>query len=420
MKVVCRRDMQTESYDLNPFTSTIEDLFVLIASTFGIAIEDLAIRCGTFPSVSSRDDIQRRLSDLNFVRQISPSSGVLELQVMSATAAASLDAAAARVSNLFRQGGTTSTSSNGAQKQQQQRMGMPGSMMDEEEIQRRLYETIQQRNIEENFETAMEYTPEVFASVKMLYVTCVINGVEVKAFVDSGAQMSIMSIKCAERCNLLRLVDRRMNGVAIGVGKQRIIGKIHIVTVRLQDVHMPFSFSVLDEQPMDVIIGLDQLKRHQMIIDLKQNCLSLQGIDIPFLPDGEVPNFTDLLMKGRRSQSRSKSRSPGRHGGGHKHSNSSSASPQHSHPHRSPPPPAAKAMRVSPSGSPQRRAPITPLSSSETKARTGVPEREERKRLVKRLQEAAGITDVGEAEVLLESAGWDIETAATLYAAQFE
>lgn len=46
-----------------------------------------------------------------------------------------------------------------------------------------------QQGIEENLETALQCYPEHFAPIAMLYIPCEINGVKMRAFVDSGAQV---------------------------------------------------------------------------------------------------------------------------------------------------------------------------------------------------------------------------------------
>lgn len=54
-----------------------------------------------------------------------------------------------------------------------------------------------------------------------------VNGVPVKAFVDSGAQMTIMTHEFASKCFLIRLMDKRFAGMAVGVGSSPILGRIH-------------------------------------------------------------------------------------------------------------------------------------------------------------------------------------------------
>ncbi|VDL84610.1 unnamed protein product [Nippostrongylus brasiliensis] len=140
------------------------------------------------------------------------------------------------------------------------------------EGQRLIQEQIQLENINYSYAQALEHTPEAYIPVHMLYIKMEINGHKVKAFVDSGAQVSIMSEACAQRCQLSHLIDKRFTGTARGVGgTQKFVGKIHSCQVKVMDHYFPCNFDVMADREMDLLLGLNILKRHQCNLNLKTN-----------------------------------------------------------------------------------------------------------------------------------------------------
>lgn len=191
---------------------------------------------------------------------------------------------------------------NGPESQMQNPFGLPNdeyrrlmSNPDDPANQKRISDLINQQEIDEHMRNALEYTPEVFTTVHMLFISLEINGHPVKAFVDTGAQATIMSTRLAERTGLTRLIDKRFVGEARGVGVGKILGRIHQAQIKIETQYVPCSFTVLDTH-VDLLLGLDMLKRHQACIDLERDVLKVAGVETKFLSESEIPkDFTENM-----------------------------------------------------------------------------------------------------------------------------
>ena len=62
---------------------------------------------------------------------------------------------------------------------------------------------------------------------------------------------------------------------AVGVGTQKILGKVHMAQLEIGGSFLPTSLSILEDQGMECLLGLDMLKRHRMYVRATHECKSM-------------------------------------------------------------------------------------------------------------------------------------------------
>ena len=166
------------------------------------------------------------------------------------------------------------------------------------ENQAKILEMIRQQKFQSDIDDIIENNPEMLGGVTMLYISLEVNGREVKALVDSGAQTTVMSPDCAERCGITHLIDSRFSGEARGVGIAKILGRVHKCTVKIGFDELPCMFTVMEGKEVDMLLGLDMLKRYQASINLvNQTLVFPEGQSVPFLPESDIPKFGRLAAE---------------------------------------------------------------------------------------------------------------------------
>ena len=62
----------------------------------------------------------------------------------------------------------------------------------------------------------------------------------------------------------MSLLDTKFAGQAVGVGKAPILGRIHLAQLKIGGTFFNCSITVIDQDGMEFIFGLDMLRRHQV------------------------------------------------------------------------------------------------------------------------------------------------------------
>jgi DNA damage-inducible protein 1 len=118
-----------------------------------------------------------------------------------------------------------------------------------------------------------------------------------------------MSRKCAGHCGIMRLVDPRFAGVAVGVGEAKIVGSVHLAPIVIGKRSYNCSFTVLDGEAgnMDLLRGLDMLRKTKTMIDLRSDCLHVGGDKPPLLGEAQRCRRSSSLKRARLSEQGSRS-----------------------------------------------------------------------------------------------------------------
>lgn len=171
---------------------------------------------------------------------------------------------------------------------------------EDEEAKKYFKEKDRKQLIAEQYRTIMSEYPESMTRVLMLYINVHINKKPVQAFVDSGAQTSVISLSCAKRLELDHLIDERFSARMVGVGSAKSLGRIHLAPLIIEGNFFPITLTVLDDEKglgdknMDFLMGLDMLKRHSCNLDLVKGHLSFKNVNgqtvlTPFLHEKDLP-----------------------------------------------------------------------------------------------------------------------------------
>jgi len=141
-------------------------------------------------------------------------------------------------------------------------------------------------HVEEQKSKAFRENPNIFRKEEMLYINALVNGVQMPLFIDTGAQASVMSLETCRNLGLVDEIDASQSGIASGVGFARIYGKLWRVPVQIGRNKFYVQFNILD-MGVRLILGLDQMKRLGMSVDLGRGGCVVGNSFVPFVKPPE-------------------------------------------------------------------------------------------------------------------------------------
>jgi hypothetical protein len=131
-------------------------------------------------------------------------------------------------------------------------------------------------------------------------------------FIDTGAQVSVISSAAASRAGISHMIDRRYAGRAQGIGQCRVLGRFPAGSLVLHlyggvSMDAP-ALTVLEHthNGVDLLLGVDFLRERGAILNLRTEEMILQQRDgndvaIPFLrPRGAALDLNGATLTERK------------------------------------------------------------------------------------------------------------------------
>jgi len=137
--------------------------------------------------------------------------------------------------------------------------------------------------VDDNYQLAMDTIPESFIPVKMLYINGKINNKDLDIFIDTGAQVSVMSLSTAKDLGVDFLIDYFCEGQLVGIGTKNMIGKIHYLDIQLDNFNLPCGFTIIDDNDIKIMLGLNSMLSLGCMIDLKNKKMIFNNYEVKFL-----------------------------------------------------------------------------------------------------------------------------------------
>lgn len=129
------------------------------------------------------------------------------------------------------------------------------------------------------YKLAITYIPDMLITNKMIIINGYINNLPLKILLDTGSSGSIICNHTIKYLKLEYLIDFRTKTILQGICKEKSIGRIWYIELKLNDNIFPISLigSNIITTKFDIILGINFFQTYNAIFNFKDKILILNN-----------------------------------------------------------------------------------------------------------------------------------------------